>query len=212
MSSNSFTEFDSLLGTVDQLIDIHGRLQQGRGRRHQQDAIHRAGVVLTVAAWQAYIEKVIGEGFSRLDDKVTAPLNGVDPPPWAVGGIRLRGAMIKKRIADFNTPNSENVRRLFVEAFDFNPWPYWTWHVARRDWNSAMVRDRTNEWLRIRHSIAHGFELPDDLDWIQGDNGSPRLTLNLLKECRKHFHYLASMTDDAFWTHLYEQYGISVEE
>jgi hypothetical protein len=61
MSSGSLGECTNLLGSVDQLIIIHGKLQQGRGRRHEQDAIHRAGVVLTVAAWQAYIEKVLTE-------------------------------------------------------------------------------------------------------------------------------------------------------
>ena len=212
MMSRSFSEFERLLGTVDQLIKIHARLQQGRGRRHQQDAIHRAGVVLTIAAWQAYIEKVLEEGLMRLEDKVTAPVNGVGPPPWAVSGFRLRAAMIKKNIADFSTPNSENARRLFSEAFDFDPWPAWIWHVPRRDWDSEKVRNRTNEWLKIRHSIAHGFDFPNTLHWIRGDNGTPRLTLSLLKECRRHFYFLASKTDEAFWNHLNEQYGILIVE
>ena len=208
MASESFRQFNDLLGTVDQLIDIHGRLQQGRGRRYQQDAIHRAGVVLVVAAWQAYIEKVVGEGLLRLEENVTAPVNGVNPPIWAVSGIRLRGTTIKNNISKFNTPNAQNVQRLFSESFDFDPWPIWVWHVARRNWNSARVRKHTDDWLKIRHSIAHGFDLPDDIRWIKGNNGSSRLTLRLLRECRKHFHHLASVTDDAFWNHLNENYGI----
>lgn len=55
--SNAQSKFMEQLGLVDQLITIHGKLQTGRGRRHEQDALHRAGVVLTVAAWQAYVEK-----------------------------------------------------------------------------------------------------------------------------------------------------------
>ena len=208
MPSSSFTEFEKLLQTVEQLISIHGKLQQGRGRRHEQDAIHRAGVVLTVAAWQAYVEKVLQEGLSCLENHVTAPIAGAAPPPWAVISFRVRAASIKKSIADFNTPNSENVQRLFKDAFDFDPWPTWKWHVSRRSWDSSTFRSRTNDWLKIRHAIAHGDNLPDEIPWIRGKNKVPRLTLKLLKECRKHFHYLAGHTDDAFWQHLEEHHGI----
>ena len=43
MPSNAHKQFTELMGYVDQLIGIHGKLQQGKGRRHEQDAIHRAG-------------------------------------------------------------------------------------------------------------------------------------------------------------------------
>ena len=211
MRSNSYEEFESLLETVDQLITIHGRLQQGRGRRHQQDAIHRAGVVLTVAAWQTYVEKVILEGFSRVRDQATAPVGGVLPPPWAVSGIGLRGAVIKKSVSDFNTPNSENVQRILCEAFDFDPWPNWKWHAGPRKWNSNKVCKRTNEWIKIRHSIVHSVKLPEEYDWIKANNGSPRLTLVLLKDCRRHFQFLASVTDVAFWRHLRDNYQIYLD-
>ena len=208
MSSDSFGEFEGLLESVDQLINIHGKLQQGRGRRHEQDAIHRAGVVLTVAAWQAYIEKVLNEGLSHIERQITAPVDGVAPPSWATSGFFLGKASIKKRIADFNTPNSENVRRLFRESLDFDPRPSWTWRVSRRDWDSRTFHVRTNDWVKIRHSIAHGFDLPDNINWIQRENGTARLTLEILKECRKHFHFLAEKTDQAFSDHLRDQHGI----
>lgn len=208
MSSGSLGEFTNLLGSVDQLIIIHGKLQQGRGRRHEQDAIHRAGVVLTVAAWQAYIEKVLTEALLHIENNVIAPVEGVPPPSWATGSFLVRKAGIKKSISDFNTPNAENVRRLFKDSLDFDPWPSWTWHVGRRNWNSHTVRARTNDWLRIRHSIVHGFSLPDDMEWIQGDDGTARLTLRLLRECLKHFRFLASKTDEAFSIHLLDQHRI----
>jgi hypothetical protein len=208
MPSQSFDKFEDLLGSVDQLVIIHGKLQQGRGRRHEQDAIHRAGVVLAVAAWQAYIEKVLEEGLLHIENHVTAPAGGAVPPPWATSGFLLRKASIKKSIADFNTPNSENVRRLFKETIDFDPWPAWTWRAQRRNWTSQVLRSRTNDWLRIRHSIAHGFDLPSDIQWIRGANGAARLTLGLLQECRKHFHHLVNKTDHAFSDHLRNQHGI----
>lgn len=208
MSSVSFGKFEVLLGSVDQLIIIHGQLQQGRGRRHEQGAIHRAGVVLTVAAWQAYIEKILYEGLIHIETHITAHVGGVAPPSWATSGFLIRKVSIKKSIADFNTPNSENVIRLFKESLDFDPRPLWTWHVSRRNWDSTAFHNRTNQWLKIRHSISHGFDLPENLDWIKGNNGTARLTLGLLRECRKHFHYLAQKTDQAFSNHLRNVHGV----
>jgi hypothetical protein len=64
--SAAFESFKGQLELVDQLISIQGKLQTGPGRRHEQGAIHRAGVVLVVAAWQAYVEKVLGEGLDAI--------------------------------------------------------------------------------------------------------------------------------------------------
>jgi hypothetical protein len=97
MPSNSFGEFEGLLGSVDQLTIIHRKLQQGRGRRHEQDAIHRAGVVLAVAAWQAYVEKVLNEGLQYIQDSVFAAVAGVSPPAWATSAFLVRKAAIKHR-------------------------------------------------------------------------------------------------------------------
>lgn len=74
MASNAFGSFETLLGSVDQLIEIHGRLQTGAGRRHRQDALHRSGVVLTVAAWQAYVEKVSVDALDWIESQIAGPL------------------------------------------------------------------------------------------------------------------------------------------
>ncbi len=67
MPSVASQNFAQLVGFVDQLIMIHGRLQAGRGRRHEQDAIHRAGVVMMIAAWESYVERVVLEGFLAIE-------------------------------------------------------------------------------------------------------------------------------------------------
>jgi hypothetical protein len=101
------------------------------------------------------------------------------------------------------------VRDLFRDSFDFNPWSAWEWRKGPRQWTEAETRRRTNTWVLVRHSIAHGFSLPSDVDWLQGENGSARLTLSLLKECRKHFIFLAERTDAAFRLHLTNAHGIA---
>ena len=191
--SIALASFRDQLIVVDQLIDIHRRLQTGRGRRHRQDALHAAGIVMTVAAWQAYVEKLLNEGL----EKIGTDLNTPGTPRWAIHNFNMRRAAIKNAIKKFNTPNDVNVRSLFSDALDFDPWLSWEWNQNRRHWSVAEVRRRTNAWVLIRHSVAHGFELPGDVVWIQR-NGRPRLTLGLLEECRRHFVHLAEKTDAGF--------------
>ena len=208
MASNAFGSFETLLGSVDQLIEIHSRLQVGAGRRHRQDALHRSGVVLTVAAWQAYVEKVSVDALNWIESQIAGPLPGAPPPPhWARASFAFRKPAVRKAIGDLNTPNTQNVRRLFESSFGFDPRSCWVWQVSTRDWNAAAYSTRTDDWLRIRHTIAHGFDLPDNMPWIKNSTGQARLTLGLLEECKKHFHRKARLTDAAFSAHLEGEYG-----
>ena len=204
--SNSLIGFVNQLGFVDQLITIHGRLQRGRGRRHQLDALHRAGVVLTVAAWQAYVEKILIEGLNAIHADM---VHGPNPAPnWARHTFQLRRAEILISIKKFNTPDDVKVRDLFQESLAFNPWPSWEWRQGPRQWDQQEMRRRTNGWIRVRHSIAHGFELPTDIVWLQDQHHRPRLTLSLLQECRSHFLHLAARTDNALADFIVLNHGV----
>ena len=215
MPSNASQSFNNLIGFVDQLVQIHGKLQTGRGRRHEQDAIHRAGVVMTIAAWESFVEKVVMEGLDALGANAglaaAVPVAaGAAPPAWAKHAFGLRRAELANSIKRFNTPNAANVRDLFLEALEFNPWPSWTWHAGPRQWNTEEMRRRLNNWLDVRHSVAHGFELPNDVQWLQGPNGRPRLTLDLVKECKAFFGRLVAQTDAEFAQHLHRHHGIPI--
>jgi hypothetical protein len=52
MPSNAYIQFIAQIGFVDQHIAIHGKPQTIQGLRYEQDTIHRAGVVMTVAVWK----------------------------------------------------------------------------------------------------------------------------------------------------------------
>lgn len=213
MPSNALNTFTQLIGYVDQLIHIHGRLQAGPGRRHEQDALHRAGVVMTVAAWESYIERLVMEGLGAIEHNAgvaagAAPAAPV--PAWARHAFALRRAEIANSVKRFNTPKDSSVRDLLLESLEFNPWPHWNWHAGPRQWAEADMRRRVNEWMDVRHSVAHGFALPTNIQWIQDAHHRPRLTLGLLNECRAFFTHLAEQTDAALSMHLHNHHGIPV--
>lgn len=211
MTSIALSQFTDLAKPVEQLIKIHGKLQSGQGRRHEQDAIHRAGVVMMVAAWEGYIEKVTLEALDKLENDAGIASTASTAPPvpaWARHVFGLRRAEIGNRVKKFHTPDSTNVRDLFFGTLEFDPWPSWEWRSRRRQWDPREMRKRLDAWVLIRHSVAHGFPLPCDIEWLKGPSGSERLTLSLLKECKSYFERIAQQTDDAFAGFLHGHHGI----
>ncbi len=210
MPSNAHSHFTKLVRLVDQLITIHGRIQQGRGRRHQQDAIHRAGVVMMVAAWEAYIEKVVVDALNAVELGIGGGAAATGTmPAWVQAAFAMRRAEIEESIRRFHTPNAERVQELLCGlSLGFDPWPHWSWHVGPRQWDAGEMRSRLNAWLRIRHSIAHGSALPNNIAWLHDHQYQPRLTLQSLRECRKFFERLVVLTDAAFSAFLRDEYGI----
>ncbi len=202
MSSKAYLRFKVAIAFAQDLLDIQNQAQSGRGRRFQQEAVHRSCVVLSVAAWEGFVEHLLSEAVSAL----APPQSTVT---WAATHFNLIAADLAGRIVDFGTPNSENIQRLYRSSIGFDPWPTWSWHVPRRQWTPNDMRTRLNQWLKIRHSIAHGDDLPSNLQWIQDSQGRARLTRTLSKECMKFLDRLATQTEAGLKQHLSSHFGIA---
>lgn len=212
MASGAESKFRELVAYVDQLIQIHGKLQSGRGRRHEQDAIHRAGVVMMAAAWETYIETVLREAPDAIatDAGVSGGISPSPPTPtWARHAFALRRAEIERQIKRFNAPDTRNTRDLLVGSLEFDPRSHWNWRAGPRQWDSREMQTRLDAWMTIRHSVAHGAALPTDIVWLRDPKGMPSLTLKLLRECKRFFEHLAQQTDAAFADHLVAHHGIA---
>jgi len=208
MASKSLHRFHELLGYVDQLIDIHDRLQEGRGRRYRQEALHRSGVVLVVAAWEGYVENALKEAV----DLIEASIGEGTTHPLALPAVKAVKQFKKLVTADvdqFHTPSPENTVCLYKRSLGIDPSDYWIWRHPRRQWDKGESMKVMNEWLKIRHSIVHGASLPENIDWLKGPSGQPRLILGLLADCKKTFEHFAAKTDKALGSFLGSNYGIS---
>lgn len=159
----------------DDLILVH-RASGGTkaGRRARETSVNRAIVVLTVASWQAVIQDLT---LACIDLSVPGLNDGVS---WATYNSLM--GRVRKDVIDLNTPNARNTRRLMVSA-GFDPRPFWTWrqHGGRGmrpvSWGPHEAEVRMDEWLSLRHAIAHGAAvLPrvQVLRAVRGSPGSPR--------------------------------------
>lgn len=170
-------EFDEATVDSQNLVDIHRALNQGRGRRFREVTINRAIVVLTVAAWQAFVEDLAEAVLDTIEPPVADPTR----PAWVLVNALTRGALGR-----YNTPDVSNTRSLLANV-GFDPHPSWVWGFGRGASTPATVSRRIDEWLRVRHAIAHGGDLPNVAVISRTTAGQPTLRLADAEECRDLF-------------------------
>lgn len=189
---------------VNQLADIHKKLGTGRGRRHNQEALYRAGVVMTVAAWESFVEDLLIESFKALQPDANASVG--ERSTWAIANNAAKAATKK-----FNTPNAKNVIDLFEEHLDISVLTAWSVKTKLDQFTAEQSKTRINSWLDIRHKIAHGGSLPSNIQWIKGPKNNPRLTLALMNEVNEFFSKLAASMDDYVAEELKARYGLAAK-
>ena len=219
MPSSAQRQFADLVEFVNQFIDIHSRLQQGQGRRHRQKAIHHAGVVMMIAAWEIYIEKVLIDALDAIENEAgiapgaaagaaAAVAPAAPVPAWAKLAFVPRRTDIANDVKRFHTPNAVNVRDLLTRSLEFHPWSHWGWRRGPRQWDHNEMRNRLNSWAWYAIRWPTASLLPGNIPWLNDPHGRPRLTLTLLRECKKFFEHLVDCTDESMAMHLHNHHGI----
>ncbi len=203
-AANSFRR---ALRHCDNLVAIH-RAHGGpnQGRRDREVSINRAVIVLTVAGWQAVVQDCT---LACVDMSAPAPGGPVSTATYA-----LLAGRVRKEVADFSTPNAQNVRRLLLGA-GFDPRPHWTWtqHSGQgqgmQTWHPQDVDRRIDEWLRLRHAIAHGHDALPQVEALQcvrlnanNPPADPTLRLVDAEQCLAFFRRVARLSGTALAAHL----------
>jgi hypothetical protein len=156
-------------------------------------ALNRSVVVLTVAAWQAWVETYVGTALAAMTE---APANRSND----AGYLRLlhaTGPLIElatREVGRFSTPDASEVCRLLRLLGD-DPRPRWSFTSAVGWASTEEVVGRLNGWVKVRHAIAHGHaHLPPVgvLGRTKGGYGS--LTHRHAAQCAAFFRDLAVAT------------------
>ncbi len=198
MASNSYGRFKDALKDIEELEGFAKVKQTGRGRRWHHSSLYKAGIVLTVAAWEAYVENVLKEAFTILEPHISA----ADKPMF-----RLREAELANLVKKLNTPNKENVLKLVEAALNVKIESSWEWNVTSRRWSGTDVSKRLNGWLLVRHQIAHGGIIGTSLPRELGiDDG--KILLKHMRGCKDTLTHIVDATDRALANHLVRSYGV----
>ena len=158
---------------------------------------YHASLAAYVATWNAYISDLVSTFYDVIADSSDSRFN-------AIYTIAQQAA--KRAVDRFNTPNWDNTRNLLVQYTGYDPIGDWVW--TRRGMAGRQVHERLNEILQVRHSFAHGFNMPA-YDWTQSLGGKVRLTSEAIQETEAFFKNLVNVTDTGMETHINLTYGIA---
>jgi hypothetical protein len=171
------------------LIALHEHSTTGQGRRHRETTLNRAAVVLCVAAWQAFVE-----------DTARAILDDLAVPHGtpSYGPYKIVKALVSTSLGRFNTPNSRNSLAL-LNDLGFDSQPAWSFSMTRpnRQYAPATVGDEIDEWLAVRHAIAHGFDRPEKQVLTGRANHRPSIRKTDAERCIGFFENVVGFTADS---------------
>lgn len=185
MPSNALsTHLDQLLGDAAELETIHSRLRTGlRGRQYGLASLNRAAIVISVSAWESYVEELMRESL--------AALRPAAPP---LGHWPALSAFILGEVERFHTPNARNVADLIHRCLGLaDVRTSWGW----RNCTAAQAAAHLDTALAFRHEIAHGV------------NPRPVIHNTYSNWLSDFIQRLAQCTDDAVRKHLTTTLGVA---
>jgi hypothetical protein len=185
LPSNAFVvHLDLLLADAFELDDIHEKLRTGkRGRQYGLSSLNRAALVMSVSAWESYVEELMRES-----------LQALRPPAPPLGAWPALSAYVLGQLGRFNTPNQVNVEQLIRNCLSLaDVHLSWTWQNC----TSSLAVQRLKDVMTSRHEIAHGV------------HPRPIIHNGTSAQLPDFFLRLARCTDDAVRTHLINVHGVT---
>lgn len=184
MPSIAFSvHLDQLLRDATELDTIHTQLRTGLpGRQYGLASLNRAAIVISVSAWESFVEQLMRES-----------LQALRPPAPPLGNWPALNAFILGELGRFNTPNAQNVANLINRCLGLvDVRTTWRW----RNCSSTQAESLLNAALALRHEIAHGV------------NPRPVIHNSYSNWLPGFIRRLARCTDDAVRDHLITTLGL----
>lgn len=161
---------------------------------NRQVCLHGA-VASYVSFWDSYVKGLAKEFYTETSDPFVPKYHGVHT---------LLQNRMDEALGRLNTPNSENARNFLIIFTGYDPINDWVW--PRRSMNGLAVRERLNEIFKLRHSFAHGHQMPS-YRWNTLPSGRPRLTVPIVRGIEAFFINLVHRTDKGMRLHIATNYN-----
>lgn len=138
--SESAKAFNRSINDAQELLERFDNEKDDTSSNFNSEALKRAGMVLAMAAWETYIKDRIQEEFEV----------------WLkpIEGSHL-GRFVQKRLNEdlkrFYNPNSDKIKRLFVEHFDVDVTHEWVWD----NYQAPQAKKALDTLISKRGDAAH---------------------------------------------------------
>jgi hypothetical protein len=166
--------------------------------QHKSTCLH-AALAMLVAAWEAYLERLVRESQQAVADSTNTKLSAA---------LSLLASLTEKEIKRFNTPNAENSRTLLFAHTGYDAINDWQWVAGGL--SGIQARTRLDEILQIRHSFAHGYAIPTNIAWAKNRNLPGTLNISTLRSVDRFLSHLVRETDRGLSAYLSSRFGVVI--
>jgi hypothetical protein len=161
------------ISDAEELISCYDAMNSGDSNNQPPEVLKRAALIMTLTAWETYVEDVASE----LIEKKYGVVMGSQ-----VGNIIDN--RLQEHLKVFNNPDSKKTKDLFLEFFGIDVTESWVWgnyHLAKD------ARTVLNSWLKKRGEAVHRAQTDKQLMHI--------VKRDELDKCIRFFKELVDVTD-----------------
>ncbi|SIR90524.1 hypothetical protein [Micromonospora avicenniae] len=192
--------FIKALEHCQNIIKVHRAVGDGgRGRRVEETSLNRGLVVIAAATWQAFVQDLA----ATLRDATLTQVKAVAPSPLLAGAMRQWETDFNSSLEKFSTPGPDQTRQLLLRV-GFDPRPHWIWQqrVAGKKVlvEHSHVVKALNQWLTVRHGVAHGHASMPQVNVLQGvreRSSTVAVRLTDAIDCMRFLRAVVKVTADA---------------
>lgn len=138
--SEAKATFEYAISDAEQLLECYDQLNSDSNSQ-PPEVLKRATLIMTLTAWETYVEDVAKEL--------------VDAKYGVVMGSQL-GRIVENRLNEhlkyFNNPGSKKTKALFEEFFGIDVTEAWVWNNFQ---TADEARAQLNKWLKKRGEAVH---------------------------------------------------------
>ncbi|WP_047043159.1 HEPN domain-containing protein [Vibrio mexicanus] len=166
-------EFELALSDSEELIACYDSMNNCDNDTRPPEVLKRATLIMTLTAWETYVEDVATELINAKYGMVMGSQVGC-----------IITARLRDQLKTFNNPDSKKTKDLFQEFFGLDITESWVWgnyHTAKD------ARTALNAWLRKRGEAVHRAQVDKQSSHI--------VKRDELDKCLRFFRELVEVTD-----------------
>lgn len=167
--------FDNAILDAERILEVYDKLNKAEDRNREPEELKRAALIMTLTAWETYVEDVIAE---RLGADLRA-LKGSK-----AGNFIEAEATLERELRYFHTPNSKKTKGMFQRFLELDVTENWTWI----DGEPEQVQRKLNEWIVKRGEAVHRS--------VSDQQAAHIVSRKDLDKCVKFFKTLVERTDE----------------
>ncbi|MDT3272879.1 HEPN domain-containing protein [Shewanella sp. SP2S2-4] len=138
--SKARDNFENAIQDAERILYAYDQLNQVEGREREPEELKRAALIMTLTAWETYVEDVI-------EERLTTDLRTLEGSN--VG--KFIKSTLERELRYFHTPNSRKTKGMFERFLHLDVTEKWTWI----DGDADQVKSKLDQWIRKRGEAVH---------------------------------------------------------